>query len=333
LEEFAKGTPRYGSSDFAAKNKGEKASSGVKFIDTRFDLAYSHTYNSLEFLRMSSVRVSVLRPRRLRPESRLHGAPQTGKPGSESSLPHRNAGDNTQEPKEFHISMKRSLSLVCMLASGLCVSALAQSGSAATTDSAPNAPSSTTTAVAPTGATKIAVIMFQPAVMQTNEGQRNFADLQKKYDPKRTQLKAMSDEIDSLKKGLQASGANLSDAERQNRTKSLDEKEKAYQRLGEDTQNDFQQDLQQTYTQLAEKVFVVLQAYAQQNAYSLVIDGSTQQSPVLWANQGTDISAAVIQAYNQKSGVPAPPTPAAGTPSAPTPRTTAPHPAAPAPKQ
>lgn len=230
--------------------------------------------------------------------------------------------------------MKRSLTLVCMLASGLGVSALAQNGSAATTDPAPSAPSAAAAAV-PAGPAKIAVIMFQPAVMQTNEGQRNFADLQKKYDPKRTQLKAMSDEIESLKKGLQTSGANLSDAERQSRTKTLDEKEKAYQRLGEDTQNDFQQDLQQTYTQLAEKVFAVLQTYAQQNGYSLVVDASTQQTPVLWYTQGTDISAAVIQAYNQKSGVPAPPTPAAGgAPSAPTPRTTTPRPATPqAPKQ
>jgi outer membrane protein len=220
-----------------------------------------------------------------------------------------------------------------MLASGLGVSALAQTGSAATTDPAPSAPSSA--AIAPAGPTKIAVIMFQPAVMQTNEGQRNFADLQKKYDPKRTQLKTMSDEIDSAKKSLQTAGANLSDTERQNRLKSIDEKEKAFQRLGEDTQNDFQQDLQQTYTQLAEKVFTVLQTYAQQNGYTIVIDGSTQQSPVLWANQGTDISAAVIQAYNQKSGVPAPPpTSASATPSAPTPRPTTPRPASTtAPKQ
>ncbi|WP_158749210.1 OmpH family outer membrane protein [Acidobacterium sp. S8] len=222
--------------------------------------------------------------------------------------------------------MKRSLTLVCLLASGLGVSAVAQAGSTAPADPAASA------AVAPVGPVKIAVIMFQPAVMQTNEGQRNFADLQKKYDPKRTQLKGMSDEIDSLKKSLQTAGANLSDAERQNRLKAVDEKEKAFQRLGEDTQNDFQQDLQQTYTQLAEKVYNVLQAYAQQQGYTVVIDRSTQESPVLWANQATDISAAVIQAYNQKSGIPAPAGGTAGAaaaPSAPTPHPTATHPAAP----
>jgi outer membrane protein len=272
---------------------------------------------------MSSVRVSALRLRLFRPENRLNEAPQTVMPGSESSLPHRNAGDHTQELKEFHIFMKRSLTLVCMLASGLSISAFAQSGSAATTNPAP-APSAA--AAIPAGSTKIAVIMFQPAVMQTNEGKRNLGDLQKKYDPKRVQLKAMSDEIDSLKKQLQGAGANLSDAERQNRLKVIDDKEKSFQRMGEDTQNDFQQDLQQTYTQLAEKVYNVLQAYAQQNGYTMVIDRSSQENPVLWANQGTDISQAVIEAYNQKSGIPAPVAPAGGTPSAPTPHTTHPSP-------
>jgi outer membrane protein len=285
-----------------------------------FDLAHPRTYNSLEFLRMSSVRVSALRFGFIRPESSLSKRLRRESQEAKSSLPHRNAGDHTQEPKEFQISMKRSLALVCMLASGLGVSAIAQAGTAATTDPAPNAPS---TAAAPAGGTKVAVIMFQPAVMQTNEGQRNFADLQKKYEPKRTQLKTMNDEIDGLKKQLQTSGANLSDSERQTRLQSIDTKEKAFQRLGEDTQNDFQQDLQQTYNQLAEKVYAVLQAYAEQNGYSVVIDGSAQQSPVLWANKGTDISAAVIQAYNQKSGVPAPAGAATGaTPSAPTPHPT-----------
>ncbi len=65
--------------------------------------------------------------------------------------------------------MKRSLALAIMLASGIVLSAAAQ------TSPAP---------AAPAGPTKIAVIAFQVAVAQTNEGQRNFADLQKKYAPR-----------------------------------------------------------------------------------------------------------------------------------------------------
>ena len=61
----------------------------------------------------------------------------------------------------------------------------------------------------------------------------------------------------------------------------------------------------ETYQKLAEKVYQVVQTYASQAGYTLVLDASAQQSPVLWANQGTDISQAVVDAYNQKSGVPA----------------------------
>ncbi len=226
--------------------------------------------------------------------------------------------------------MKRSLSTLCLLASGLGAGVLAQSTAA----SVPNAPSAGgTAAVAPASASKVAVIQFQGVVAQTNEGQRNFAEVRKKYEPKQAQLKSQSDEIDNLKKQLQTAGATLSDSERASRLKTIDDKEKSLQRSGEDAQNDFQQEIQQTYASLAEKVFTSVQAYATQNGYTLVVDASQQQSPVLWANPGTDISAAVVQAYNLKSGVPAPATTGASsapsTPSAtPRPRattTTAPH--------
>jgi outer membrane protein len=70
-------------------------------------------------------------------------------------------------------------------------------------------------------------------------------------------------------------------------------------------------------------VYAVLDTYASQNKYTLVIDVSQQQTPVLWATGTPDISKAVVDAYNAKSGVPA--QPAAGTPSAPRPSTTTPH--------
>ncbi len=212
-----------------------------------------------------------------------------------------------------------SLPLVCLLASGLGASALAQGAAAAGTASA-----------AAPGVTKIAVINFQAAVAQTNEGQRNFGELQKKFDPKRTQLKALQDEIDNMKKQLQASGDKLSDAERQTRLKTIDDKEKEYQRTGEDASNDFQQEMQQTYQQIAEKVFNTVQSYAEQNGYSVVLDASASPQQgvptVLWANKTTDITGAIIQAYNAKSGIPAPATPASSSvPSAPAPTHTAPR--------
>ena len=202
--------------------------------------------------------------------------------------------------------MMRSLALTVALASGLTL------GAAAQTPSAPTAPS---------GPAKIAVVSFQAAVAQTNEGQRNFAELEKKYSPREQQLKALNDEVESLTKQLQAQGDKLSEAARAAQAKTIDEKKKKLDRDAEDARNDFQQEMGQIYNSLASKVYDVMSAYAQQQGYTMVLDVSQQQNPVLYASPSTDISKAVIAAYNLKSGVPAPPAqPAASSaPSAPSP--------------
>jgi outer membrane protein len=198
--------------------------------------------------------------------------------------------------------MKRSLSLVCMLASTLGASALAQT--AAEPPSAPGAPAAT----APAGPTKIAVIQFEAVVAQTNEGQRAFAELNTKYQPKQQQIKAESDEVDTLKKDMQTAGDKLSDAERQSRLRTIDEKEKTLQRNVEDARNDFSGEMNEKFGSIAQKVAGVMTRYAQENGYTLVLDAGSQQqqqSPILWAAESTNISEAVVQAYNKQSGVPA----------------------------
>lgn len=192
--------------------------------------------------------------------------------------------------------MKRTLTLCLLLASGMVLSAAAQTPAA----SAPPA-------AAAAGPTRIAVVAFQMAVAQTNEGQRDFGDLQKKYAPKEAALKSLSDEIDTLNKQLQDQGATLSDVERANRSKAIDDKKKQLDRETEDLRNDGQQDMQDLYTSLASKVYDVMQAYAEAQGFTLVLDVSQQQSPVLYASGGTNITKMVIDAYNLKSGVPAPP--------------------------
>jgi len=206
--------------------------------------------------------------------------------------------------------MKIYLAFTAALLSSIALGAAAQSGpqpTAGDTPAATNAPP------------KIAVISFEAVVAQTNEFQRDMADLQKKYEPKRESLKTLNDQIGALQKQLQAQSATLSDAERERQTRTLTDKQKQLQRDEEDDQNDFQQDMQSTFSGVASKVGDVMIAYAQQHGYTLVLDGGNQQvQMVLYHNPATDISQAVMEAYNVKSGVPAPPRqPAAAAPSAP----------------
>lgn len=192
----------------------------------------------------------------------------------------------------------------------LCVGAALSAQGQATTAAKPAG-----TAAASAAPTKVAVIEFQAAVAQTNEFQRNLADLQKKYDPRRAQLKTLSDEIDKLTKELQDQGAQLSDAERANRARVLDEKKKQLDRDTQDAQGDFQGDMQQMINSVATKVGVVMTDYAKEKGYTLVLDASDQQNAtVLYAVPSTDITKTIIDAYNVKSGIPAPVAQGAGAP-------------------
>ena len=203
--------------------------------------------------------------------------------------------------------MKRSFTLVCLLASATGVGSIASTSSASAQVPSAPAPAS---AAAEIPAPRIAIIAFQQAVAATNEGQRNFAQLRVKFEPKQNALKAQSDEIDSLKKQLQDAGTNLSEPERDSRLRTIDEKTKSLQRSAEDAQNEASTAMNDMYQQLAQKVYAVLDTYATQNKFTLVLDTSAQQTPVLWANQSSDITKAIVDAYNAKSGVP--PQPAAG---------------------
>ena len=219
------------------------------------------------------------------------------------------------------------------IVSALSVAALLSAGALAQTAPTNAAPSTSTNSVI-AGPNKVAIINIQAAIANTNEGQRDLDALQKKFEPKQIELKSLSDEVDSLKKQLAAQTEKLNDDERNRRVQAIEAKQKILQRDLEDAQNDYQTQSNEIAQRIGGKLMQSLDNYAKQNGYAVVIDVSSQQSPVLWAAQSVDITKPVIEAYNVVSGVAAPAAkPATQTPTASTtvPRRTTPPPAAPKP--
>jgi Skp family chaperone for outer membrane proteins len=214
--------------------------------------------------------------------------------------------------------MNRTHRLVSALGAGI-VALSTLSGVAQT---AP-APAASAAAPAPQAIpAKIALIAFEQAVVATNEGQRTVLDVQKKYEPKKAQIESMGAEVDSLKKQAAALPATASEDDRASRARAIDTKEKQLSRDAEDATAAYNADLQEALGKIAQKVVGVMRDYVAKNGYTLLLDVGGQASSVLWANPGTDISQAVVTAYNTTSGVAAPP-PAAPN-AAPRPRTAAP---------
>jgi len=200
--------------------------------------------------------------------------------------------------------------------------AVAQTGSAAL----PSAPSSA--AAAPNGpvvstGNKVATINITGALAGCNEGQRDFAALDKKFEPRQTELTNLSKELDTLKG--QANSAATPTA-RDTVVKQIESKQKSFDRTRQDATDEYQAQQNEIASRILSKMAPIMVKYAADNGFGVLID-TTKQWPdgqVIWSSpQNVDITRAVIDAYNKESGVPAPPAPAAR------PAATAPKPATP----
>jgi outer membrane protein len=214
--------------------------------------------------------------------------------------------------------MNRTLVFASLLAAGLSTTLVAQTAPAAATPApAAQAPAAAPAPVPPQAIpAKIAIIAFERVAGATNEGQKLVGDLRKKYETKETDIKNRAAEVDSLKKQLQALPPATTDEARAKLIKDIDAKDKTLQRDYEDLQTAEQSDFQEGFGKLMQKVGPVAVKYAADNGFTLLLNETEQQNQlptVLWFEQSTDISQAVVNAYNTSSGV------AAQPPSAPTP--------------
>lgn len=203
---------------------------------------------------------------------------------------------------------------------GFSFSALAQTTPAQTTPAAtnpaattqaaaaaPNAPSATPALPAATG-TKVGTINIEQAISACNEGRRDFESLNKKLEPKQTELQNASSEIENLKKQLNTTGDKLNEEARSNLVKQIESKQKVFDRSVQDAREEAQGQQGEIAQRILQKMAPVIVKYASENGFGVIIDTSQPwpQGPVVWYGQAVDITEPVVLAYNQVSGVPAP---------------------------
>jgi outer membrane protein len=209
------------------------------------------------------------------------------------------------------------------------ISALAQTGTAAAPTGAaaapalPSAPSAADTAAPAITGTKVGAINIEGAIFGSNEGRRDIEALQKKFEPKNTELKTQNEELDGLKKQLSTQEDKLSADAVADLKKRIEGKQKSFDRSMQDAQEEFGSGQQDIASRILQKMAPLIIKYAQENGFGMIIDTSKPwpQSPVLMAGQGVDITKTVVDAYNVQSGVAAPPTTGAAKPAAPRPST------------
>jgi len=189
--------------------------------------------------------------------------------------------------------------------------------------------------------TKVGVIQIQAALAATKEGQKAAAELETKLAPRKKELEGKQSEIKELQDRLQKGGNTLSDSAKEDLTRNIDTKTKSYNRQLEDAQAELEQEQQKLVNVLGQKMMAVIDKFAQQNGFAIVLDVSNQNTPVLYASNTVDITKEVIDLYDKtvftatpaaRPAAPAASKPVAAPAAAPKPAA-APPAAAPAKKQ
>src|SRR5581483_2005347 len=174
----------------------------------------------------------------------------------------------------------------------------------------------------PPGTLKIGIIDIQKAIVSTKDGQKAAAELETEMAPRRKDVDSKQAEISSLKDQLQKGANTLSDSAKEELYRNIDEKTKRLNRTMEDDQAELQQEQDRLLRDLSQKIMVVINKYALDNGFSLIIDVSNPQTPVLYASTAIDVTRDIIDLYDKNAGAMAPSAGASG--SAVRPSTTAP---------
>ena len=145
---------------------------------------------------------------------------------------------------------------------------------------------------------RVAIISIQVAIAQSNDGQEAAKALGDKFAPKRVDLEKQQREISDLQNQLRNQEKTLSDEARTRLMRTMDDKTRKFNRDNEDATTEFQQAEQDAINEIGRKMMSVVIEHAQKNGITLVLDISSPQTPVLYADAGIDITEEIVELYN-----------------------------------
>lgn len=164
---------------------------------------------------------------------------------------------------------------------------------------------------------KVGVISVQGAIVGTKDGQKAAGELETKFAPKRKDIEGRQNEVNQLEDQMRKGGSLMSDEKRAQLARDIDEKKKRLNRDMQDAQEEFEGEQQRLLQGLGQRMLAVIEKYAKDNGYTMVLDVSNPQTPVLYASSAIDITQDVISLYDKSPAASAPAAPATTTPAKP----------------
>jgi outer membrane protein len=148
---------------------------------------------------------------------------------------------------------------------------------------------------------KVGVISVQGAIVGTKDGQKASQELQAKFAPKKKDLDGRTAEVTQMEDQLRKGGALMSEDKRTQLERDIDEKKRRLQRDAQDAEEEFTGEQQKSLGSLGQRMMAVIEKYAKDNGYSMILDVSNPNTPVLYASSGIDITQDIVALYDKTS--------------------------------
>ena len=198
------------------------------------------------------------------------------------------------------MNFRMKLHTVALAAVGLLVVAVVRAQSPAASPAAPG---------------KVGVINIRGAIGSTSEGKQAQAELQSQFAPRQTEIENMNKQINDLRQRLAACEGKCSQDEIQRLTAQGQRLTTQFDRKNNELQEDSNAALGDVIDRIGRKMVDVLDKYARENGYTMVLDSSAQNTPILFSAPQIDVTQDIVRLYDQaypvKGGAPAQQKPAA----------------------
>jgi outer membrane protein len=167
---------------------------------------------------------------------------------------------------------------------------------------------------------KVGIISLQTAIVGTAEGKQASAELQTQFAARSAELQNLQKQLENLQAKLQS---GQPDEERGRLQREGERLTRTFQRKQQYFQGDLNAAQQDVINNIGRKLVDVLSQYSKGNGYSVILDSSSQQTPVVYGAPQVDVTQDIVRLYDQSHPVKA----SAAAPSKPAPPKPTPTPA------
>ena len=150
------------------------------------------------------------------------------------------------------------------------------------------------------GSGKVGVISIRQAIVATAEGKQASAELQSQFAPRQTELENMNKQVNDLRQRLAACEGKCS----QDQIATLTQQGQRVAAQIERKQNEYQEDVNaaqgEVIDRIGRKMVDVLDKYARENGYSVILDSSSQNTPILYASTSVDVTQDIVRLFDSQ---------------------------------